>query len=87
MLQKTGADSLAGLSGGGHNAFSSKSTSNALSKITIVLALCFIVNSVVIAKVINNSHAGQRSIVDSITAEQQSTPAAPKKLEAPEAAE
>lgn len=50
LLQKTGTDSLAGLSGGGHSVLSSRTASNVFSKMTMILAAAFIINSLIIAK-------------------------------------
>ncbi len=50
LLQKTGADSLSGLSGGGTSGVvSAKTAANFLSRTTIVLAIIFMANSVVLA--------------------------------------
>ncbi len=83
LMQKTGTDSLAGLSGSGHSLFSNKSTSNILSKITIVLAILFVFNSLLVAKVINAEHKHFSSMLDDISNE----PSPQKKLEAPELGE
>ncbi len=85
LVQKTGADGLAGLSGGGHNVFSSRASSNLLTKLTTILAIAFMVNSMVIAKVSIMSSKETKSIVDSITVspadtqakEQEKTPEVP----------
>ena len=87
LLQKTGANSLAGLSGGGNSAFSTKTTSNALYKITIILAICFIVNSLVIAKIINSAHTDKHKSISESIVHDQSKKEQVKKIEAPEAAE
>jgi preprotein translocase subunit SecG len=80
LMQKTGADSLSGLSGSGHNLFSSKSTTNILTKATVILAICFVFNSLLIAKMINEEHKkGKISLLDGINQESE-----PQKLEAPE---
>jgi preprotein translocase subunit SecG len=50
LLQRTGADGLAGLSGGGHNIMSGKASANALTRITILLAFAFMANSLVLAR-------------------------------------
>ncbi len=68
LVQKTGTDSLAGLSGGGHNVFSSRASSNFLSKLTTILAIAFMVNSLIIAKV-TATDVKSKSIVDSIAIE------------------
>lgn len=67
LLQKTGSDSLAGLSGSGHNVFSNRSASNIFNKTTIVLAAAFMINSLIIAKVIKSEYlASNKSILDTI---------------------
>jgi preprotein translocase subunit SecG len=70
LVQKTGTDSLAGLSGGGHNVFSSKGSSNFLTKLTAILATAFMINCLVIAKVSSSSSKDTKSIIDTITIEQ-----------------
>ncbi|MCE2991494.1 MAG: preprotein translocase subunit SecG [Candidatus Jidaibacter sp.] len=69
LLQKNGSDSLAGLSGGGHNVLSGRSTTNILTKATIILAICFIFNSLIIAKLVNTSHKTNKSLIESIAPE------------------
>ena len=50
LLQRTGADSLSGLSGGGTTGVvSAKTAANFLSKTTIALAVLFMGNSIVLA--------------------------------------
>lgn len=66
LLQKTSADSLAGLSGGGNNIFSARSTSGFLTKVTAILAICFFVNCVVIAKVINNQYKQENKFFENM---------------------
>lgn len=66
LTQKTSADSIAGLSGGGNNIFSSRTTSNIFSKATVILALAFVCNSLLIAKVTNLNVVQKTSIVDKI---------------------
>lgn len=66
LLQKTGADSLAGLSGGGGSIFSAKSANDFLYKVTIFLAVCFFVNSIAIAKIINSDYANKASVLKGI---------------------
>ncbi len=63
LLQKTGADSLSGLSGSGGSIFSARSANTFLYKVTIFLAVCFFVNSIAIAKVINNEYSNRTSIL------------------------
>jgi preprotein translocase subunit SecG len=66
LIQKTSSDTLAGLSGGGNSVLSSKTTSNIFSKATVILAIAFVLNSLVIAKLTNVNAAPKPSIVDSI---------------------
>ena len=67
MLQKTGTDSLAGLSGGGNGVMSSKSSANVFTKITFYLAIAFIINSLIIAKVSRDNYLkSTSSIIQSI---------------------
>ena len=78
LLQKTGSDSLAGLSSGGNNAFSSKSASGIFTKTTIFLAMAFIVNSLLIVKITKDAFlASNKSILEHIEVE-------PKQEKAPE---
>lgn len=83
LIQKTGADSLAGLSGSGHSLMSGKSATNMISKATIVLAICFVFNSLLIAKLINNEHKNTKSLIETISPDANQD----KKLEAPEVSE
>lgn len=83
LIQKAGADSFAGLSSGGNNLFSSKATSTFLTKLTIILALAFTVNCLVVAKMINQEHKSSASFIDSITTEAQPI----KSIDAPEVTE
>jgi len=63
LMQRTGADSLAGLSGGGNSAFSSKSTASALSRTTTILAFLFIANCLLIAKIIKSDYEKENNII------------------------
>lgn len=51
LIQKTGSDSLSGLSGSGNSLISSRTSSNIFTKITIILTIAFMINSLVIAKI------------------------------------
>lgn len=81
LLQKTGGDSLAGLSGGGGNVISSKASSNALYKITIFLAIAFFLNSIIISKIYLKNVQNKTSIVEDL----QKSPSVPLKEVEPEA--
>lgn len=69
LVQKTSSDSLAGLSGGGNSLISSKSSSNIFSKATLVLAIVFVLNSLLIAKITNVTFSSKESIIDQIGTE------------------
>lgn len=64
LLQKTGSDSLAGLSGGGMSFLSSKSSSNIFYKATVFLAFAFMLNSLIIAKISSVDIKSKSSILD-----------------------
>ncbi len=50
LIQRTGADSLSGLSGGGNSGImSARSATNFLTNVTIVLAAFFLLNSIVLS--------------------------------------
>lgn len=50
LLQRTGADSLSGLSGGGNTGVvSARAAATFMSRTTIILAVLFIVNSIILA--------------------------------------
>lgn len=50
LMQKTSSDGLAGLGGGSNNLMSSKASANFLTKLTIILAILFMSNSLILAK-------------------------------------
>jgi preprotein translocase subunit SecG len=58
LLQKSNTDGLASLTGGGGNSgfVNAKTAANFLTKLTIGLAVMFIVNSIVLAKLSTKSH-------------------------------
>lgn len=85
LVQKTSSDSLAGLAGGGHNVFSSKSSNNIFSKATIILGIAFMLNSLLIAKFHVSSVKSKSSISEGIDIERKK--AEPKAPEAPAATE
>ena len=56
LLQKTGSDSLSGLSGGGTSGVvSARAAANFLTHTTLVLATLFILNSIVLANLSSSS--------------------------------
>lgn len=81
LLQKTGGDSLAGLSGGGGNVVSSRSSSNALYKITVFLAVAFFINSIIISKIYLKDIQSKTSIIEDL----KSSPSLPLENVEPEA--
>lgn len=79
LIQQTGADSLGGLSGGGHNMLSQRSTSDALSKTTILLSVLFLLNCLAIAKSMQTTPNTHHSIAQEILEKSKS-----QELDAPE---
>jgi preprotein translocase subunit SecG len=75
LLQKSNADGLSGLAGGGHGIFSGRSSANILTKLTFFFAAVFMVNSLFLAKInIDNARGSGSSIAKSIVDEQQTLP-------------
>ncbi len=57
LLQKTSTDGLSGIGGGGNMGLvSSRSAANFLTKITIVLAIIFFANALLLANLSSKSH-------------------------------
>lgn len=84
LIQKTGADSLSGLSGSGNSLVSSRTSSNIFTKITIILTIAFMVNSMAIAKIYVVHSKSKVSILDT-QIDDDSTNNKNKTLEAPKA--
>ncbi len=59
LLQKTSTDGLSGIGGGGNNmgVMSGRSAANFLTKTTIVLAIIFFANALVLANLSNKNHS------------------------------
>jgi preprotein translocase subunit SecG len=58
LLQRTGADSLSGLSGGGNTGVvSARAAANFLTRTTVILASLFILNSIVLANLSSKTHS------------------------------
>lgn len=91
LLQKTGTDSLAGLAGGGHSVLSSRTASNMFSKVTVILAAAFIINSLIIAKLAVMDTHSKKEFWDKmdkpIQLDQNLKPKTPVVPEVPEATE
>jgi preprotein translocase subunit SecG len=82
MMQKTGSDSLAGLSGSSNPSTAPRSTGNIMSKITFILAFCFMANCLIIGNIINKQHKKSNAIAESIVKNHKK-----KVFEAPEVSE
>lgn len=57
LLQKNSADALAGLSGGGNNMgiVSARGAANFMTRMTVILAIAFMTNSLILANLSNKS--------------------------------
>ncbi|MHC0449430.1 MAG: preprotein translocase subunit SecG [Candidatus Lariskella arthropodorum] len=65
LLQKTGNDTISGLSSAGPSVFSSRSSSGLLKKVTIILAIAFMMNSLLLARgIMRDSNAASAIISD-----------------------
>ena len=81
LLQRTGADSLSGLSGGGNTGVvSARAAANFLSRTTIVLIVAFMANSIVLA---NLSSKQKEDVIDKITSQEDDEVTPKEKAEAP----
>lgn len=87
LLQKTGTDSLAGLSGGGMSFLSNKSSNNVFYKITVFLAIAFMLNSLLIAKISMVNIKSKSSIIEQIDGESMPKEVEPTVPEVPAATE
>lgn len=83
LIQRSDADGMAGLGGGGGNQFlTGRSQANLLTRTTAILAGAFMVTSLVLA--IMASRMTESSIVDAVPVEETAAPvAAEKKMEEP----
>jgi preprotein translocase subunit SecG len=77
LVQKNDGNGLAGLSGGGNGLVSGRARGSFATKATIVLALVFMGNSLLIAKMAANKSSHARALIDSLDKVQS------KDLEAP----
>lgn len=69
LLQRSSSDGLAGLAGGGHGVISSKSSVSFVSKATFILAFAFMVNSMVMAKLVIYDAQKSGKIIKEITSD------------------
>ena len=79
LFQKTGSDGLSGLSGGGGGVVSGKAVSNIFTKLTMILAVAFMVNSLLLAKFAVLDTQKAKGIIKSIAVEKKEVaPSVPK---------
>lgn len=74
LLQKTSADGLSGLAGGGSGVMSGRGVSNFFTKLTALLAAAFLLNSLVLAKLESNKAMRGKDLLDKVV---NSAPLAP----------
>lgn len=75
LLQKTGADSLSGLSGGGNTGVvSARAAATFLTRTTIILAAAFMLNSIVLA---NLSTRSSKTVIEQFENEKKEYDSAP----------
>lgn len=67
LFQKSGTDSLAGLSGGGHGLVSGKTSTTLITKLTFFLAIAFMINSLLLAKFTIVNFQSSSDLLKSIT--------------------
>lgn len=86
LVQRTSQDG-GGLMGGGSTMgglFTARGSANLLTRATAVLATLFILNSLALGIMASREHQG-KSLIDQLTTQTQSVPAAPEAPKAPEA--
>lgn len=66
LLQKNAGNSLAGLSGGGNGVISSKAKGNLLTKLTMILAVSFMLNSLLLARAAVQSSKQAKGILEEV---------------------
>lgn len=67
LIQKPNSDGIAGLSGGssgGDGVFSGRASANLLTRITAILATCFLVNSLIMATISARNSTQKTSIIN-----------------------
>lgn len=80
MLQKADGSSLAGLSGGGSGVVSNRTSNSFISKFTMAMAILFMINSLVLAKLSVNESKKAKALLESLQENHKA-----KDLEAPTA--
>jgi|GEM_PF-4934699 len=78
LLQKNDGNSLAGLAGGGSGVISNRTTGNFMSKLTMILAIMFMVNSLALARFAVTDSNKAKALLQSLENKMES-----KELEAP----
>ncbi|XVN42731.1 MAG: preprotein translocase subunit SecG [Candidatus Rickettsia vulgarisii] len=58
LMQKTGSDGLSGIGGNNMGVVTGRTVANFLTKTTVVLAACFIVNAIVLANLSSKKDSG-----------------------------
>lgn len=72
LIQKTSSDGLSGLSSGSNlNVFSSRSAANFLAKITAILAVLFMINSIVLGNITIKTARSGSSVIENIQKKQE----------------
>jgi preprotein translocase subunit SecG len=67
LLQKTSTDGLSGIGGGGNNmgVMSGRSAANFLTRTTVVLAIIFFANAIVLANLSTKNHSSASQRIES----------------------
>lgn len=81
LLQKTSADGLSGLSGGGSGVMSGRGVSNFFTKLTAILAAAFMLNSLALAKIESNKALQGKGLLDKVVNSSTITPDSSTKQE------
>jgi preprotein translocase subunit SecG len=68
LMQRTGVDGVSGISGGSNNMgiVTARSVTNFLTKVTIILAFCFMINSIIIANVASRKNSNLEMKIDTL---------------------
>ncbi len=66
ILQKTSADGLSGLAGGGNSMISSRTSNNFFTKMTVFFAIAFTLNSFTMAKIEANKTIKAQKLIQNI---------------------
>lgn len=66
LLQKTSADGLSGLAGGGSGIVSGRAVGNFFTKLTAILAAAFMLNSLILAKIESSKALQGKNLLDKV---------------------